>query len=55
MLIEPDQDMTTETSPSDLDLQVTTKVPSTDVRCTRSGRISVPLSCLIEVQKSNRH
>ena len=47
ILIEPDEDMTTETSLSDLDLQVPTKVPSTDVRCTRSGRICVPLSWLI--------
>ena len=31
ILLEPDQDMTTETSPSDLDLQVTTKVLMLDV------------------------
>ena len=50
MIIEPDQEVTTETSPLDPDMQVTTEVPSNDVRCTRSGRISVPPSRLVEDQ-----
>ena len=47
VLIEPDQEVTTKTSP---DLQVTTEVPYTDVRCTRIVRISVPPSQLVEDQ-----
>ena len=50
IIIEPDQDVTTETSALDPDMQVTTEVPSNDVRCTRSGRISVPPSRLVEDQ-----
>ena len=50
ILIEPDQDVTIETSPLDPDMRVTTEVPSNDVRCTRSRRISVPPSRLVEDQ-----
>ena len=44
--LEPD--MTTRSPPPEADSQVNLDVPSTDVRCTRSGRISVPPSRLIE-------
>ena len=44
--LEPD--MTTRSPPPETDSQVNLDVPSTDVRCTRSGRISVPPSRLIE-------
>ena len=48
-IIEPDQDVViTESSPPEPDSQVTTEVPSTDVRCIRTGRISVPPSRLVE-------
>ena len=48
-IIEPDQDVViTESPPPEPDSQVTTEVPSTDVRRTRTGRISVPPSRLVE-------
>ena len=50
ILIEQDQDVTTETSLSDPEMQVTTEVPSNDVRRTRTGRISIPPSRLVENQ-----
>ena len=49
-IIEPDQNMATETPSSDPNLQITTEVPSTDARYTGSGRISVPSSQLVEDQ-----